>query len=299
MRLIPSAECIPQNVDLSLLHCYSFLPGYILVFGFSVLLGAKTFSFTFWYQLGSEPELSEFEVKVQTYIRADLHTLRPTVSFTCVFFMSRRVLHISYTEHIILSFFFFLLFRFHKIVWEQEWSYRIQTMICVQMKLLARFENSLSTRTRSNWFGSHPTVIAVFSWVETNLTKGETAPGFKATALKNQRVWRRESWNTPKRRAAEKRYYTFQKWLCLSELTGRVIPWWPWLKQVFQVVLRLVCCIKSLLSLQPPVARSFLFFLFWWHEKLSWNAIILIATSGRCSNGSFEIHYSGTSDVSR
>lgn len=76
-------------------------------FGFSVLLGAKTFSFTFWYQLGSEPELSEFEVKVQTYIRADLHTLRPTVSFTCVFFMSRRVLHISYTEHIIFFFFFY------------------------------------------------------------------------------------------------------------------------------------------------------------------------------------------------
>lgn len=107
MRLIPSAECISKNVDLSLLHCYSFLPGYIIVFGFSVLLGAKTFSFTFWYQLGSEPELSEFEVKVQTYILADLHTLRPTVSFTCVFFMSRRVLHISYTEHIIFFFFFY------------------------------------------------------------------------------------------------------------------------------------------------------------------------------------------------
>lgn len=210
MRLIPSAECISKNVDLSLLHCYSFLPGYIIVFGFSVLLGAKTFSFTFWYQLGSEPELSEFEVKVQTYILADLHTLRPTVSFTCVFFMSRRVLHISYTEHIIF-FFFFLLFKFHKIVWEQEWSYRIQPMICVQMKLLARFETSLSTRTRSNWFGSHPTVIAVFSWVETNLTKGETAPGFKATALKNQRVWLRESWNTPKRRAAEKKILHLSK----------------------------------------------------------------------------------------
>lgn len=107
MRLIPSAECISKNVDLSLLHCYSFLPGYIIVFGFSVLLGAKTFSFTFWYQLGSEPELSEFEVKVQTYILADLPTLRPTVSFTCVFFMSRRVLHISYTEHILFFFFFF------------------------------------------------------------------------------------------------------------------------------------------------------------------------------------------------
>lgn len=297
MRLIPSAECIPQNVDLSLLHCYSFLPGYIIVFGFSVLLGAKTFSFTFWYQLGSEPELSEFEVKVQTYIRADLHTLRPTVSFTCVFFMSRRVLHISYTEHIIFFFFFTIqisqnCLRAGMVVPHSDHDLRPNEAPCLVWKLLVN-QDSIQL------IGSHPTVIAVFSWVQTNLTKGETAPGLKATALKNQRVWRRESWNTPKRRAAEKRYYTFQKWLCLSELTDRVIPWWPWLKQVFQVVLRLVCCIKSLLSLQPPVARSFLFFLFWWHEKLSWNAIILIATSGRCSNGSFEIHYSGTSDVSR
>ena len=60
-------------------------------------------------------------------------------------------------------------------------------MICVQMKLLAWFETSLSTRARSNWFSLHPTVIAVFSWVQTNPTKGETAPEFKATALKKPR----------------------------------------------------------------------------------------------------------------
>ena len=48
-------------------------------------------------------------------------------------------------------------------------------------------ENSLSTRALSNWFSLHPAVIAVFSWVQTNPTKGETAPGFKITALKKHR----------------------------------------------------------------------------------------------------------------
>lgn len=201
MRLIPSAECISKNVDLSLLHCYSFLPGYIIVFGFSVLLGAKTFSFTFWYQLGSEPELSEFEVKVQTYILADLHTLRPTVSFTCVFFMSRRVLHISYTEHIIF-FFFFYYSNFTKLSESRNGRTAFRPWSA------SKWSSLLGLKPPCH---PNPTVIAVFSWVETNLTKGETAPGFKATALKNQRVWLRESWNTPKRRAAEKKILHLSK----------------------------------------------------------------------------------------
>ena len=116
-----------------------------IVFGFSVLLGDKTFLFYFfWYQLGSEPELSRvWSESTNLYTSWPSHPQAYCQLYLCLLHEQKGFAYfIHRAHHIFFFFFFFLLFKFHKIVWEQERPYRIQTMICVQMKLLAWFGNS-------------------------------------------------------------------------------------------------------------------------------------------------------------
>lgn len=128
----------------------------------------------------TEPELSKFEVNEQTDPPPDLHTLQLTASYTHVF-LSIRILHISYMEHNICILRHHI---FHEIVQDPERLYPIQITFSVQTKQKARFGNIPRNLPVNNWFGLHPTVIAVFARVQANPRKAETAPGFRVTALK-------------------------------------------------------------------------------------------------------------------
>lgn len=177
-----------------------------------------------WYQFGTEPELSEFEISSSTPWPSHPQAC-------CQFYV--RLLHeqtgFAHFIHGASHLYFKTPFKFHKMRETKNggtaFRSRSQSKQRSRLSLETYQETSLSTRARSNWFGLHPTVIAVFSRVQTNPTKGETAPGFKVTDLKKSRCRIEEKLKHTstkekrgnRRRAEKKRCYTFPNWFSVFQ----------------------------------------------------------------------------------
>lgn len=133
---------------------------------------------------------------MQTYPSPNLQILSPTAR--CYFFINREVSRLSCMEHTtcILRHYanFTKLCRTKNC--RKTFRSRSQSKRSSRLGLEMNQETS-STRARSDWFGLHPTVIAVFSGVQTNATKGESpSPPTPPCHPKNLGVGLRKGWNT-------------------------------------------------------------------------------------------------------